>query len=146
MAKTPLSIKITPEIDGRSALDRLVEQVAIIGLLGEVAEEVWSARAKHGLQHDLPLGFDGPTGSLMADLDGAGEFYHSSPNDRLEQLSKTLTGKHTTWRNILAEEFFETVAAEDWEAVRAEAIQTAAMAVALVAAGDAQVKKHGHTL
>lgn len=144
MPKTPE--QVVPDLNSTlgAAMTALVEAAEIMGVLGEVATEIRSARAKHGPQNHLPLGFGEPQGSLLYDLDEIANvevisYLQDLSNADLERYAKYLCDDgNPTWAKITFEEFAEALAAADIDEARAELVQVAAMAVGSIIALDSQ--------
>ncbi|XRQ16132.1 hypothetical protein ACN3XK_36255 [Actinomadura welshii] len=61
--------------------------------------------------------------------DGSGSEFTESAEEAKQQCAAASSRGDLTWRHILTEEFFEALAESDPEALRAELVQTAAVAV-----------------
>lgn len=100
----------------------------IVGVYAEVDDELTSARRKHGRQEKTPL-----VDPLLGHKPGI-TFYYGLPS---ETEAKQRTDSRSdagvvTWVDILVEELCEAVDAESPERMRAELVQVAAMAVAMI--------------
>lgn len=136
----------TIEVDAASiisdTLEKVREQAAIIGVLGEVLGAVNEAREKHGAQMHLPLGQGEHARYLselfaVADIDGT-----LLTNAEFEQAAKLLTdvaarNQAVTWSHIALEEVAEFLGAKTVSDAREEALQAAAMFTSIVTVIDA---------
>lgn len=128
------------------ALENASDTVAIIGVLAEVTEEIWSAREKHGKQADMPYG-TGPNELLMhPTLDQnlrevVTSLGDAEDNEDLANLARARCQAlsrfgEPTWESVLTEEWAEAMAESDPTALRAELLQVAAMAVSWITVID----------
>lgn len=63
--------------------------------------------------------------------------HHAAMEDAKLSVDLGMSSKHgTTWADIAKEEFFEALCETEWDRERAELIQTAAVLVAWIEAGD----------
>ena len=145
MAQAPrnisVSIDYTPLTEALEVLRDASERMSI---WSDVTAELSRARAKHGTQHDIPMG-TGPAESYALLLDNAAvnlDFYDEEDhtldclnNRQLEECAKFV--EQTTgdsWVKILGEEFFEAAATDDPDDLDAELVQTIAMGVSMLQA------------
>lgn len=149
MAK-PNSLTVDIQIDAepmRRAVDDLVETAEIFEIFGDVQAEIRAARAKHGTQHDTPMG-TGPNESLLFELDQAAtkvDVYTDEEftldcldNEALEKVVKHWcqeTGDQ--WIKILLEEVLEAAAVDPVKSpaeLDDELVQVIAMGVSMLQA------------
>jgi hypothetical protein len=100
----------------------------VVKIRSDIVNEFYRARAKHGDEASLPLGM-GPDESPF----WRGHFNFLD----LATLAKSVTDRRAkngtcTWTDIIVEEMFEMLAESDTVRVREEAVQVAAMAMAII--------------
>ena len=92
-----------------------------------LTNDLWNERGaqdeKWGKQHHP----DGTHYSFKSDADNA----------RMQCTYAALSG-YLTWGHILAEEFYEAMAEEEWAPLRAELVQVAAVCMAWIEDGDSR--------
>lgn len=100
----------------------------IVGVFAEVDDELALARAKHGRQDETPLvdPFLGHKAGLT--------YYYGLPSETeaKQRTDSRSDAGAVTWVDILLEELCEAVDAESPGRMRAELVQVAAMAVAMI--------------
>lgn len=147
MAKTPSTIEINVKAIGQAfadAADILVTRAEIFGIYTDVTDEIDRARAKHGTQHDLPMG-TGPNESYLFALDQAAatsDLYGDDDYtldtldnaDACEAAKALCGGTGLDWAKILGEEVFEALAEDDPALLDAELVQVIAMGVSMLQA------------
>lgn len=142
MAKTPHELTIDVNVEpALTALDKLRQGAQMTLVFGEVMEEIFSARAQHGDQNHLPLGFGDPHGLFADDLavqTNGWEGLNGADNAYLETVAKRACETDPTWAMITFEEFAESMAAGNLDDTRDELVQLAAMAVCSILALDTQ--------
>lgn len=136
-------VNVVAETADLDPLEQIQNSLAALSVAHEFARELRSAREKHGEQNDLSLGFNTEyrLGSLLGDLETFGGLPHGFrvADEDLEKAAKRLCGgTGVAWRDILFEEFAETLTAETPEELRAELVQVGAMALGAILALDYQ--------
>lgn len=122
----------------KAALEDMRQSILIMGVAGEVIQEIGSARDKHGIQNHLPDGDVGSQGTIVEDLIAGSESLNPDNLDIEEVAKRFCENKPYTWEKILTEEWAEAMSCDHQDDLRAELIQVAAMAASWVLAIDSR--------
>lgn len=153
MAKMPDTIKVRFELENAFSepLAAIRRSLVLMGILGEVTEEIARAREKHGDQADLDVADDGTNinavNQVFLNEGGKGQTLADGVTVYdLEDLAKRRCQWHAeqgtiTHEHIITEEWAEFVGAQTPEEARDELIQLAATAINGVLAIDFQAGK-----
>lgn len=96
-------------------------KITKLAVLGEISQEAYDSEVEHGVQH-LP--------------DGTKEFYRGQANLARSHCMIASRKGTVTWRHIAVEEFYEALTETEWDKLRVELVQTAAVIVKWILDGD----------
>jgi hypothetical protein len=158
VAKAPCSMKINLELSDstKALLDTLADVGERLQIWSDVSDEIDRARAKHGVQHQLPMG-TGPHASVLHELDQAAanaDLYGDDEytldtldNEDFERAAKELCqtaglpgGAGDDWAKITLEEVAEAYAASE-DDLDGELVQVIAMFVSMLQAHRRQQRE-----